>query len=100
LVCIVGKVQGLISRRRPSPHCSETYSSCSKKCRAVSDLVEQILKPFGNKIQSAFICGFVARSREHAMSDVDVMVIGSAQVSLTYLRRSARRRIVSGGNSF
>jgi hypothetical protein len=71
-----------------------------EKMQAVSDLVEQILKPFGNKIQSAFICGFVARSREHAMSDVDVMVIGSAQVSLTYLRRSARRRIVSGGNSF
>ncbi|HLM79645.1 MAG TPA: nucleotidyltransferase domain-containing protein [Terriglobales bacterium] len=32
----------------------------------------------GGKIQCAFIYGSVARSREHATSDVDLMVIGKA----------------------
>ena len=41
-------------------------------------VLEQILSPFENKIQCAFVYGSVARGREHAMSDVDVMVIGEA----------------------
>jgi hypothetical protein len=94
-----GRYKGLFQGGDPVPIVPRPAAAVRKKCRAVSDLVEQILKPFGNKIQSAFICGSVARSREHAMSDVDVMVIGSAQVSLTCLRRSARRRIVSAERS-
>src|SRR6202790_97204 len=49
-----------------------------EKTAGLAPILEQILKPFGNKIQSAFIYGSVARSREHAMSDVDVRVIGRA----------------------
>ncbi len=49
-----------------------------EKTAGLAPILEQILKPFGNKIQCAFIYGSVARSREHAMSDVDVMVIGRA----------------------
>ena len=49
-----------------------------EKTAGLAPILEQILKPFGSKIQIAFIYGSVARSREHAMSDVDVMVIGRA----------------------
>jgi predicted nucleotidyltransferase len=49
-----------------------------EKTAGLAPILEQILKPFENNIQSALIFGSVARSREHAMSDVDVMVIGRA----------------------
>src|SRR6202021_2093366 len=49
-----------------------------EKTAGLAPILEQILMPFEKKIQSAFIYGSVARGREHAMSDVDVMVIGSA----------------------
>src|SRR5580700_1359162 len=59
-----------------------------------SGILEQVLKPFGNKIQSAFIYGSVARSREHAMSDVDVMVIGRAGLAdLSPALRKAEERL-------
>src|ERR1700692_2952797 len=52
------------------------------------------LKRFGNNIQSAFIYGSVARSREHAMSDVDVMVIGRAGLAdLSPALRKAEARL-------
>ena len=38
--------------------------------------MKQILQPFGGNIQCAFVYGSVARNREHATSDVDLMVIG------------------------
>jgi len=47
-----------------------------KKTAGLAPILEQILKPFGIKIQCAFIYGSVARSREQAMSDVDLMVVG------------------------
>jgi predicted nucleotidyltransferase len=49
-----------------------------EKTAGLASILERILKPFGNKIRCAFIYGSVARNREHATSDVDVMVIGSA----------------------
>ena len=49
-----------------------------EKTAGLAPILERILKPFGNKIRCAFIYGSVARNREHATSDVDVMVIGSA----------------------
>ena len=49
-----------------------------EKTAGLAPILEQILKLFGNKIRCAFIYGSVARNREHATSDVDVMVIGSA----------------------
>jgi len=39
-------------------------------------MVRQMLGSFGDKVQCAFIYGSVARKREHALSDVDLMVIG------------------------
>jgi predicted nucleotidyltransferase len=48
------------------------------KTAGLAPILERLLQPFGNKIQCAFIYGSLARSREHAMSDVDVMVVGRA----------------------
>ena len=65
-----------------------------EKTAGLAPILEQILKPFGNKIQSAFIYGSVARSREHAMSDVDVMVIGRAGLAdLSPALRKAEERL-------
>jgi len=57
-------------------------------------MLEPMLKPFGNKIQSAFIYGSVARIRDHAISDVDVMVIGRAGIAdLSPALRKAEDRL-------
>ena len=65
-----------------------------EKTAGLAPILEQILKPFGNKIQCAFIYGSVARSREHAMSDVDVMLIGSAGLAdLSPALRKAEERL-------
>ena len=65
-----------------------------EKTAGLAPILEQILKPFGNKGQSAFIYGSVARSREHAMSDVDVMVIGRAGLAdLSPALRKAEERL-------
>jgi predicted nucleotidyltransferase len=48
-----------------------------EKTAGLVPILEKILKPFGD-IQCAFIFGSMARNRERAMSDVDVMVIGKA----------------------
>jgi predicted nucleotidyltransferase len=52
-----------------------------EKTAGLAPILEQILEPFGNKIQSAFIYGSVAGSRERATSDVDVMVISRAGIA-------------------
>jgi predicted nucleotidyltransferase len=49
-----------------------------EKTAGLIPIVEQILAPFGDRVQLAFVYGSVARNREHAMSDVDLMVIGKA----------------------
>src|SRR5882724_2843252 len=65
-----------------------------EKTAGLAPILEQILKPFENKIQSAFIYGSVARSREHAMSDVDVLVIGRAGLAdLSPALRKAEARL-------
>jgi predicted nucleotidyltransferase len=65
-----------------------------EKTAGLAPMLEPMLKPFGNKIQSAFIYGSVARSRDHAMSDVDVMVIGRAGIAdLSPALRKAEDRL-------
>jgi predicted nucleotidyltransferase len=39
--------------------------------------LQQALEPFQARIDCAFVYGSVARSQEHALSDVDLLVIGS-----------------------
>jgi predicted nucleotidyltransferase len=53
-----------------------------------------MLKPFGDRIQCAFVYGSVARSQEQAMSDVDLMVIGRAGLAdLSAALRKAEARL-------
>jgi uncharacterized protein len=63
------------------------------KTVGLADVIRNALKPLADRIQWAFIYGSVARSEEHAASDVDLMVIGTvglADVS-SPLRKAERR---------
>lgn len=65
-----------------------------EKTAGLAPILEQLLKPFGNKIRCAFIYGSVARSREHASSDVDLMVVGKAGLAdLSSALRKAEQRL-------
>jgi predicted nucleotidyltransferase len=65
-----------------------------EKTAGLVPIVRQILEPFGDKIQCAFVYGSVARNHEHAMSDVDLMVIGKAGLAdLSPALRKAEQRL-------
>jgi predicted nucleotidyltransferase len=48
-----------------------------------------MLEPFGERVYCAFVYGSVARSEEHALSDIDLMVIGN--VGLAELAPALRK---------
>ena len=60
-----------------------------EKTAGLLPTLRQALKPFAGRIDCAFVYGSVARSREHALSDVDVLVIGT--VGLAELAPTLRR---------
>jgi predicted nucleotidyltransferase len=65
-----------------------------EKTAGLAPILQQMLKPFGNRIQCAFVYGSVARSREHATSDVDLMVIGGTGLAdLSPALRNAEERL-------
>ncbi len=65
-----------------------------EKTAGLAPILEQFLKVFGNKIRCAFIYGSLARNREHATSDVDLMVVGSAGIAdLSPALRKAEERL-------
>ena len=65
-----------------------------EKTAGLAPILEQTLKSFGKRIQCAFIYGSVAQNREHATSDVDVMVVGSAGLAdLSPALRKAEKRL-------
>jgi len=65
-----------------------------EKTAGLAPILGQVVKPLGNKIQCAFIYGSVARSQEHARSDVDLLVIGRAGLSdLSPALRKAEERL-------
>ena len=95
---------GILVRRREGTRAyfkAETQSPVFRdlqrlfeKTAGLAPILEQMLKPFGNKIPCAFIYGSVARSREHSMSDVDVMVIGRVCLAdLSPMLRKAEERL-------
>src|SRR6266704_6394919 len=56
--------------------------------------LQQALEPFEARIDCAFVYGSVARSQEHALSDVDLLVIGGlALAELAPALRKAESRI-------
>lgn len=78
---------GILRQRREGPRTyfkAETRSPMFPELRRLFEktaglvpALRQILEPFGDGIACAFVYGSVARSEEHATSDVDLMVIGT-----------------------
>ena len=53
-----------------------------------------MLRPFGGQIACAFVYGSIARSEEHAQSDIDLMVVGDAGLAeLAPALRKAEARL-------
>lgn len=79
---------GILVQRREGTRVYFKAETCSpvfpelrrlfEKTAGLIPILAQTLKPFGNKILCAFVYGSVARGQEHAMSDVDLMIIGRA----------------------
>ena len=47
----------------------------AEKTFGLADPIRECLEPFADEIHAAFIYGSVAKQREHALSDIDVLVI-------------------------
>ena len=60
-----------------------------EKTAGLLPTLRQALKPFAGRIDCAFVYGSVARGREHARSDVDVLVMGA--VGLAELAPALRK---------
>jgi predicted nucleotidyltransferase len=97
-------VSGILAQRREGTRAyfkAETKSQVFPELRRLFEktaglipMLEQILKPYGAKVKCAFVYGSVARSREHTMSDVDLMVIGRAGLAdLSPALRKAEERL-------
>jgi predicted nucleotidyltransferase len=90
---------GLLQKRREGTRTyfkAETRSPLFPELRRVFEktaglipALQQVLEPFGDKIRCSFVYGSVARREEHALSDVDWLVIGS--VGLAELAPALRR---------
>ena len=64
-----------------------------EKTAGLLPTLRQALKPFAGRIDCAFVYGSVARSREHALSDVDLLVLGAvglAEVAPALRKAEAR----------
>ena len=65
-----------------------------EKTVGVLPTLQEVLAPFQAEIDCAFVYGSVARSEEHTLSDVDLMVIGSVGLAeLTPALRKAETRL-------
>ncbi|HEX8494395.1 MAG TPA: nucleotidyltransferase domain-containing protein [Pyrinomonadaceae bacterium] len=51
------------------------------KTLGVEGALKEVMAKFGDRIACAFLYGSVARRQEHALSDVDLMIIGSVGLS-------------------
>lgn len=49
-----------------------------RKTSGLADIIRMALLPLSNNVKVAFVFGSVAKGEEHAASDVDVCVVGSA----------------------
>ena len=80
---IVRRVQGnqvLYQANEQSPIFSEIKSLITKTV-GIHDAIHSALVSLGAEIQIAFVYGSVARQKERANSDVDLMVLGNARFS-------------------
>jgi predicted nucleotidyltransferase len=95
---------GILERRRDGRRVyfkAETRSPIFADLRGVLErtaglipILQNLLRPFCNEISIAFIYGSVARKKEHATSDVDLMVVGSVGLAeLSPGLRNAEKRL-------
>ena len=56
----------------------EELAGIFRKTIGLADLLSEALLPLAKKIQLAFVFGSVAPGQEHAGSDIDLFVLGSA----------------------
>ena len=63
--------------------------SLIEKTAGVLPTLQEALQPFQDRIDCAFVYGSLARSEEHALSDVDLMVVGG--VGLAELAPALRK---------
>ncbi len=65
-----------------------------EKTAGVVPTLQTILRPFDGRIGSAFVYGSVARSQEHAQSDIDLLVVGEVRLAdLAPALRKAEARL-------
>lgn len=64
------------------------------KTEGTIPVLKQIIEPFGERIQLAFVYGSMARSEEASGSDVDLLIVGTVSLSdLIPLLRLAERSV-------
>jgi predicted nucleotidyltransferase len=65
-----------------------------EKTAGLLPTLQELLEPFGAKVECAFVYGSVARDEERSLSDVDLMVIGSVGLAnLAPVLRKAESRL-------
>lgn len=95
---------GILQQRREGTRTyfkAETRSPLFRELRGLLEktagllpALQQVLEPFRARIDCAFVYGSVARRQEHALSDVDLMVIGSVGLAdLSPALRKAEARL-------
>jgi predicted nucleotidyltransferase len=55
----------------------EELAGIFRKTAGLADVLREALTPLGSKVSLAFIFGSVAQGKEHAGSDIDLLVVGS-----------------------
>jgi len=95
---------GILRQRRdgnrmyfqPNPDCPflAELQGLMLKTVGLVDVLREVLEPFANRIDWAFVYGSIARSEELASSDVDLMIIGRAGLAdITPALRQAERHL-------
>jgi len=81
---------------QPNPDCPflVELQGLMAKTAGLVDVLREVLEPFTNRIDWAFVYGSMARSEELAASDVDLMIIGRVGLAdITPALRQAERRL-------
>jgi DNA-binding transcriptional ArsR family regulator len=87
---------------QPNPDCPflAELQGLMLKTVGLVDVLHEVLEPFTNRIDWAFVYGSIARSEELAASDVDLMIIGRVGLAdIAPALRQAERRLNRPVNS-
>lgn len=63
-------------RANPNSVIFDELRSILRKTVGIADILREVLLPLKERIQFAFVFGSVARGKEHATSDIDLMLVG------------------------